>query len=271
MNEALVSCLMVTRDRPDLVARSVACFSRQQHAARELVIVDDGDVDLLPVLRPFLRQGERIRYHRLPARPGVLLGDLRNEAIDRARGEWCLQWDDDEWYHADRIGAQWRARQQAGRAAVAVVLRWTLMVVDSPRHGFLAYRADAGFATPGTVLHRRDAARYPSLARGEDSAFLRDLRRAGRVAVLGREASHLFVRVFHGANTWDEEHFLRRLHRRPVDWPSYAAARWWHRDLTRHRAFRLDDRECAAVDALRARPAQPYAPIEADATVRSAP
>lgn len=254
MNEPIVSCLMVTRDRPELVARSVDCFARQRHAARELVIIDDGDVDLRPIVEPHLEMGQRIRYHRLPARPGVLLGDLRNEAIDRARGEWCLQWDDDEWYHPDRIGAQWRAVAHAGPAAVGVVLRWTLMVVDSSRHGALAYRADAGFATPGTVLHRRDAARYPSLARAEDSAFLRDLRRAGDVAVLGREASHLFVRVYHGRNTWDEEHFLRRLHRRPVDWPSYAAARWWYRDLTRHRAFRLDPRERAAVDQLRGVP-----------------
>ncbi len=250
MNAPIISCLMVTRDRPALVARSVDCFVRQHHPARELVIVDDGDADLRPVLEPHLERGARIRYHRLPTVPGVVLGDLRNEAIDRARGEWCLQWDDDEWYHPDRIGAQWRAVERAHATTVAAVLRWTLMVVDSPRHGILAYRADAGFATPGTVLHRRDAARYPSLARGEDSAFLRDLRRSGRVEVLGPEASHLFVRVYHGANTWDEEHFLRRLHRRPVDWPSYLAARWWHRDLTRHRAFRLDERERAAVGAL---------------------
>lgn len=243
----LVSCLMVTRDRRALAARAIGCFAAQRHQDRELVIVDDGDDDLRSAIEPHLEAGARIRYHRLRPAGRARLGDLRNEAIDRARGEWCLQWDDDEWYHPDRISTQ----LAAAPGHVAVVLRWTLMVVDSPTHGSLAFRADAGFATPGTVLHRRDAARYPSLARGEDSEFLDDLRRAGPVKVLGRPASHLFVRVFHGANTWDESHFLRRLHRRPIDWPSYALARWWHHDLGHHRACLLDDREAATIAALR--------------------
>lgn len=252
MTDRLVSCLMVTRDRPRLVERAIGCFVAQTHLDRELVIVDDGDVDLRPVIDPAVEAGARVRYHRLRPTRAVTLGDLRNEAIDRARGTWCLQWDDDEWYHPDRVGHQWRAAHRAGPDTVAVVLRWTLMYVDSPQHGRLAYRADAGFATPGTVLHRRDAGRYPSLARGEDSVFMDDLRRAGPVRVLGPDAAHLFVRVFHGANTWDEAHFLRRLHRRPVDWPSYLVARWWHRDLGRHRACRLDARERATIAGLEA-------------------
>lgn len=255
MSDPLVSCLMVTRDRPELAARAIACFAAQRYSQRELVIVDDGDHDLRREIEPYLALGLRIRYHRLRLAKRAVLGELRNESIDRARGEWCIQWDDDEWYHPDRISTQ-----VAGAAGhVAVALRWTLMTVQSPRHGSLAFRADAGFATPGTVLHRRDAARYPSLSRGEDSQFLAELRRVGRVAVLGRDASHLFVRVFHGGNTWDESHFLRRLHRRPADWPSYALARWWHHDLAWHRSCRLDERERSTIAALRS--ASPVVPV----------
>ena len=38
----LVSCLMVTKDRPGLARRAVRCFQAQRWPARELVIVDDG-------------------------------------------------------------------------------------------------------------------------------------------------------------------------------------------------------------------------------------
>lgn len=248
VSRGTVSCLMVTRDRAALARRAVACFAAQSWRDRELVIIDDGDQDYTDLLEPYRRDGHLIRYVRRQADPAIRLGELRNIAISHAAGEWCIQWDDDEWYHPERI-----ARQMAWSAGhVAVALRWTLMDVDDGHGGAWSFRADTGIATPGTVLHRRDAARYPNLARGEDSEFLRELRRTGPVAVLGPDASHLFVRCFHGTNTWDQRHFVRRLHRRPVDWPSYAIARWWHHDLTRHRAFRLDEAERETIAAVAA-------------------
>jgi glycosyltransferase involved in cell wall biosynthesis len=229
---------MVTRGRPHLARRAVHCFTQQSWPNRELVIVDDGVVDYSSMLEPFVAEGANIRYHRIAHRPDTLLGGLRNIAMDLAAGDWCVQWDDDEWYGFDRIAVQMAHRG----ASVAVALRWTLMSIDSPRYGRLDFRADAGIATPGTVLYRTDALRYPNLRRGEDSAALRGLQRSG-LEVLGAEWSHLFVRCFHGRNTWDEAHFLRRLRRRPRDLPSYATARWLHRDLRRHKAFRLTPAE----------------------------
>ncbi|MBU6315856.1 MAG: glycosyltransferase family 2 protein [Acidobacteria bacterium] len=241
----LVSCLMVTRDRVELARRAVDCFVSQTWSDTELVIVDDGDTNYGQMLEPYVRRGHRIRYHRLEAQPGWLLGELRNISIDLAAGDWCIQWDDDEWYHPERIATQMRAR---GNAA-AVALKWTLLDVPTKDRGRLAFRGDSGIATPGTVLHHRHAARYPNLARNEDGVFLADARRKGLV-VLGRECSHLFVRCFHGTNTWDQQHFLRRLRRRPVDWLPYVVASLTG-DLRRHPAFRLEPREVATIDALR--------------------
>jgi glycosyltransferase involved in cell wall biosynthesis len=246
---SLVSCLMVTRNRAALSQQAVDCFAAQTWPCRELVIIDDGEQDYTPFLEPYVRDGHAIRYLRRREDPSLRLGALRNASIDAALGPWCMQWDDDEWYHPERISTQMAA---VGDAA-GVALRWTLVSVGSARHGDLVFRADAGIATPGTILHRRDAARYPNLGRGEDSAFLRDVRSAGGLNVLGRDASHLFVRCFHGSNTWSEDHFLRRLHRRPVDWPTYAMARWWYRDLHHHRAFTLDARESESIASLQRR------------------
>jgi hypothetical protein len=108
------------------------------------------------------------------------------------------------------------------------------------------FRADAGFATPGTILHRRTSERYRSISRGEDSEFMKSLRAAGPIVALGREASHLFVRNFHGGNTWDLNHFRKRLRRQPSDWPSYFAAAVVRKEITSHRRFSLDERETAA-------------------------
>ncbi|MDO8389124.1 MAG: glycosyltransferase family A protein [Actinomycetota bacterium] len=246
MRVQLVSCVMVTRDRPELARRAVQCFLDQSWPHRELVILDDGDADYSPMLDSLPLQGHRVRYHRVPSHPNVLLGALRNLSLDLSDGDWCIQWDDDEWYHPDRIAIQMAHH----RGVAGVALQWTLVDVQSEDRGRLTFRADTGIATPGTILHRRDVARYPNVSRGEDAAFMRDVRRAGNLQVLGREFSHLFVRRFHGANTWDEQHFLARLRRRPIDVPSYALARWWHHDLRRHRAFRLTASEQASIAAL---------------------
>ncbi len=240
----MVSCLMVTCNRMDLARRSVACFEAQQWADKELVIVDDGHQDYTPMLAPFIDRGLRIRYHRIERRESVRLGELRNLSLSLADSEWCMQWDDDEWYHPERIRVQMAAR--GSRSAVA--LKWTLMHLESPQHGTLTFRSDSGVATPGTILHRRDAARYPNLSRNEDGVYLAALRKQG-MFVLGEAHSHLFVRCFHGGNTWDEQHFLSRLHRRPQDWWPYLRAKAAN-DLTLHPAFALDSRELRTVRAM---------------------
>lgn len=230
---------MVTANRPELAARAVDCFARQTYANRELVIVDDGKADYTSMIALSPEHG-RIRYHKLDG-IGQSLGELRNISIDVADGDWVMQWDDDEWYHSTRIAQQLRGALDAGVGASA--LRWTLMRVPAEDGAPLVFRGDSGLATPGTILFRKSDVRYPSLRRNEDGVFLRRVREALGLHVLGREHAHLFVREFHGSNTWDRDHFMGKLRRTPVTWPSYAWAAFVRRDITRMGRFRLSELE----------------------------
>jgi glycosyltransferase involved in cell wall biosynthesis len=242
MHSDSVSCLMVTANRPQFVERAIALFEAQTYSNRELVIIDDGEKDLTAIVD---RSPQRhlIRYYRLSSDNGLNLGQLRNKSIQVADGDWCIQWDDDEWYHSERIERQLNEAKK--RSVGSSALKWTLMHInESTETQNKIFRADTGIATPGTLLFRRDVnVEYRPLARNEDGFFMREVCDALGLAVLGRENSHLFIRVFHGANTWEEEHFMRRLHRRPTDWPSYAMARFVHKDITRHKAFALNEKE----------------------------
>jgi hypothetical protein len=145
------------------------------------------------------------------------------------------QWDDDDWYHPDRLAEQVAA---LGRGE-AVVLTGTLVHVAAGewrRHPYLGWLA-AG--VPGTIVHRlAGAPRYPEVARAEDSDFLGHYRRRGTLLGLaGRE--HLFIRCYHGGNTWELDHFRRRLRNRPRDLLAWL---WWagvRRQPFRHPRFRL--------------------------------
>jgi glycosyltransferase involved in cell wall biosynthesis len=232
----LVSCLAVTANRPALLRRAVRCFNRQTYPHRELVVLDDGDADLSPALQDV--PSEQLRYHRIPRQPENVLGALRNRTLDLAEGTYLAQWDDDDWYHADRLAVQVAALEEG---ADACALAATLMHLGT--EGFLLhpYVGHLKGGVPGTIVHRRDdALRYPAQRRAEDSVYL-DAWRAHRYVELPDTHAHLFIRTFHGANTWEVSHFHRRLRNSPARLASYAWYRWVRRDLFAHPRFRLSE------------------------------
>jgi len=239
-NKPLVSCLMVTRNRADLARRAVECFERQSWPSKELVIIDDGEQDYGPMLEPY-RANNTIHYHRVPDEADVFLGGLRNASLDKANGEYWMQWDDDEWYDPSRIETQMRAILDNDWAGCT--LRYTLMHLDDPTHIENPYRTSLAFGTPGTICHARTDVRYPNMRKGEDSVFLRNLKKEGKIGVLGQDQSHLFVRCFHGQNTWEQTHFTERLHKGPMNMLRYFWANTIKGDLHAHPFFQLSAAE----------------------------
>ncbi len=248
MIQPLITCSMVTRNRPLLAHRAIHCFMNQTYANKELLILDDGDIDYTPIIESF-GKGTPINYHRLAPSSGRTLGELRNLSIEVGNGDIQVQWDDDEWYHPERMSMQYEALKASSAGAVA--LKWTLMHIDTPQFTQHMYRADSGLATPGTLMFKRSSVRYPALPRNEDGIFMRSIKNEVGLKVLGKQNSHLFVRCFHGTNTWDEPHFLRKLYRNPVDWPSYFVNKFLRREITQHRAFRLTKAEIDTANELK--------------------
>jgi glycosyltransferase involved in cell wall biosynthesis len=240
MGQPLVSCLMITAGRSRLAERAVRCFCAQTWTNKELIVLDDGPEDYRRMLLPY-SDAANIRYRRLEHDPARRLGALRNLAIEDAGGDYLAQWDDDEWYHPERLERQMQPILEGSGASV---LRQTLMHLDTPEYVERPYRTGLRRGTPGTIVFRRTSTRYPNTRRGEDSDFLSRLRRSGAgVTVLGPECSHLFIRCFHGANTWDRTHFSERLHDSVRNTLEYVYARYLRGDLFAHRAFQLTDAE----------------------------
>ena len=242
----LVTCVMVTCDRPQLARRAIQCFLLQTYSPRELLIVNDGDLSYGDVIPHELPVDVTITELHIETEESNTLGELRNLALDKANGEFVAQWDDDEWYHPERLAIQISAIEQSHKAACA--LKWTLMHIDSDELVNHPFRADAGLATPGTIVHRRTHARYPAQRKGEDSVFIRSVKEDGGLCVLGQNYSHLFIRCFHGSNTWDFDHFLKRLRRTPRGLLSLMFLKLLHKPITSHYAFDLSDLEQAAIN-----------------------
>lgn len=203
----LISCLMVTQpNRKLLIQKSVACFRRQTYEPCELVIVHDVASRPGCSFERFLREtapSARI----VSAEPGMSLGELRNLAIEQAQGEVVCQWDDDDQYHPERLARQWEAIEAAN--ADACFLASQLHYFPRSRQLFVRDTGQRGIE--GTVMHCRDLpVRYPAMGKEEDTVFMRELIKGFNTTVL-HDVPWLYLRVYHGGNTWDEKHHRRMM------------------------------------------------------------
>jgi glycosyltransferase involved in cell wall biosynthesis len=193
---------MVTKGNLFPTRMAVECFLRQTHEDRELVVVCD-------------REAAELRRHieelgaaniRFVATEHADLGTLRNRSIAAAQGDLICQWDDDDLYHPQRIETM-VAELSRTRAAAVFLSRWTLWW---PERATLALSGQRTWE--GSMLARREALpSYPEASRAEDSALVRTIRAAHPVRLLDRP--DLYCYVFHGSNTWPEQHFRAILSR----------------------------------------------------------
>jgi glycosyltransferase involved in cell wall biosynthesis len=199
----LVSCLCVTRGRPALLRRAVACFQAQTHPHRELLIVWESDDRLT---RDYLStlDDPRRRTLQAPALPKRSLGALRNLAVAEARGTLVAQWDDDDWYAPGRLEEQLRALQESGRPA-CVLARWTIYDVVTQQAYLSANRAWEG----SLVAEKAVVPAYADQPRGEDTVVIGRLLDEERITGLDRPG--LYIYTYHGANTWTRAHFRKRI------------------------------------------------------------
>ncbi len=239
-----VSCVMVTADRIDLCARSVWCYQQQTYPNKELVVLDNGNRSMESLLKDL--PPREVRYKKIDRTPDLILGDLRNTALDMATGAYIIpQWDDDDWYHPDRIQRQVDVLLQGPDACA---LAGTLMHVSKAPYFDKPYIGLLPNGVPPTIMHRRDdAIRYPSLPRTEDTVYVNEWLKKSYVQ-LPEEASYLYIRAFHGSNTWEVDHFLRRMRNTPTDSVRYAWYKYIRRDLFAHPRFQLTKEMQTAFD-----------------------
>jgi hypothetical protein len=191
----LVTAIMVTGLHPvryALARVAVECFRRQTYPRKELLIINHG--------RESLHDGDdRITELRTTRRGMETVGDLRNLGLQHARGEFIACWDDDDWYHPERIARQMEARQ--GDRPVLLKNR----ICCSLENGCARYQAVSRGGL-STMLHPRKVPfRYKSLVRGSDAVFMRNF--VDRI-VLDNDPG-LYIRFSHGFNLWDARSIMK--------------------------------------------------------------
>jgi|WetSurMetagenome_2_1015567.scaffolds.fasta_scaffold58395_2 GalNAc5-diNAcBac-PP-undecaprenol beta-1,3-glucosyltransferase len=95
MNHSLVTCIIPTRNRQDLLRKALESVLTQTYSNLDIVVVDDAsDDDTEGVVEDYARRDSRIRYFKSPHRKGGSAS--RNIGIERAEGDFVAFLDDDD-------------------------------------------------------------------------------------------------------------------------------------------------------------------------------
>ena len=207
----MVSAMTITKNgRAQMLDIALTCFRFQTYPSKEVVVVYDSDnVAAAELVRRHAaeaaREGNGTRVKGVVNSIGTkaTLGELRNAAVAATQGELLIQWDDDDWYSAERIEMQYRALVHMD-ASACLLARYTFFEMAT---GLLWLNRNDEPA--GTILATRKVftkTKYHAARLSEDSVFSSVAKQRSRFVTL--DDPSVYIRVIHSANSWDRRHFL---------------------------------------------------------------
>lgn len=193
-SDPTVCCVMLTRDRPEMVRQAIRCWASQTYKIQKtrLLIYDSG----VPPLRIMAEElGLECRYSDghtgvlyQRGEPGESIGALRNKANKYASEnhygfkphDVIIHWDDDDWSHPNRIAEQVALLQSSG--ADAVGYREVLFWREDPVEVWMYSNPDPRFLMGSSMCYWRSAWEnrpFPDRNRGEDKWWRLGVNAAG--------------------------------------------------------------------------------------------
>jgi glycosyltransferase involved in cell wall biosynthesis len=120
MHSSLVSGIIPTRNRPELMLRAVRSALGQTHPNMEVIVVVDGPD---PATHEALRAIDDTRLRALGSGESVGSADARNKGVQHANGEWVAFLDDDDEWMPEKIEKQLDCARYSGSSNPVIACR----------------------------------------------------------------------------------------------------------------------------------------------------
>lgn len=147
--ENLVSVVIPTHNRENLIERAVRSAMEQTYKAIEIIVVSDGSEDGTDAILESLKtECEKIRY--ISYHPGKGGNFARNTGIKNALGEWVAFLDDDDEWHPDKIEKQIAKAKESGAELICTAIN----SVDDATGKKTVFVPDAPFDSSREILMR---------------------------------------------------------------------------------------------------------------------
>lgn len=191
----LVSVVLATRGRADLVRVALACFAAQTLTDRELILVRDEDE---PAKGPLPNW-----THVVLTSPRTPLGTKLNAGAASARGRLLAKWDDDDFYAPGYLAEMCKHMNEA---ATRVTFLQPFVLYEAVTGRLL--RSDEARCSGATLVTTREtwhATPFRDRRRAVDSDFLLDVIAShGRASIRPRASDGVpFVQLRHDGHLWN--------------------------------------------------------------------
>ncbi|MET0230011.1 MAG: glycosyltransferase family 2 protein [Rhodanobacteraceae bacterium] len=192
-----VSVVMPVYNAQATLAKAIESVLAQTHADIELLVVDDGSSDgSWAIVEDFARRDPRVRPIGPRTNGGV--ASARNAALDAATGGYIAFLDSDDWWHAQKLAAQFETLHATGAKVSYSAYRRVdetgrdLSLVQPPDSLRYDDLLKSNYIGHLTGLYRRDIGEFRFLRIGhEDYAFWLAVLRAAGGAVKARHREPL--------------------------------------------------------------------------------
>ena len=201
----LISCICVTYNRPEMLKRAIACFEAQNYPNKELVISYPKKDETTRKLLNEIQHNPELNIIKLERDNDESVGNARNIAIAKCKGDYICVWDDDDWYHPSRLSYQFNSMKTNGVGYNASVLTRVLLFDNTAQKAYLSFP----YHWENSLLCRKEIIlqnQYSHANRGEDTHIIKFLD-SKRFLYHIDNAPFLYVYIYHGENTWDYAHY----------------------------------------------------------------
>lgn len=208
--QPLVCCVTLTKDRPQMLQRAIACYQSQTYKRRSLFILDVGEGSAEVYHRAGMIAAPTFYYQYAKEYAHRSVGSLRNLANSYARSlgaDILIHVDDDDWSHPERIAEQVALLQASGKECVGYreMLFWNS--TEGQFCGAWLYRnGNPRYALGTSLCYWRSVSErrpFEDKAYGEDTAWLLGVDSLGVSTIPGActEESPRMIASIHGGNT----------------------------------------------------------------------
>lgn len=226
MSEPLVCCVCLTKDRPQMLQRAIACFEAQTYQRKRLLIVNSGDglriTETADMWEPCFIGADALSVGALRNLGNKYASHHYTTSDDRP--EIFVHWDDDDWSHPERIAEQVALLKAIGKECVGYreMLFWRTPQPIRDLDAIIGRGCDTGFTRPGEAwLYSNGNPRYAlgtslcywrrvwehrpfeDKAYGEDTAWLLGVDSLGAQSLVQGNLNYRprMIASIHGGNT----------------------------------------------------------------------